>query len=164
MRAFHILLILPIATGLLTGCSGASGEATDDAPSVENSVAPTTTTAATNKENPGYIDCIQAPEVEPTSFSLDCTSDTDQVIDITWETWDATEAIGTGIREQTSNGTTTKTAVVITLSNPIPVTLGWAFSERDVESDTSATSSASTSSSARSNSSSAAPSSSSNRE
>lgn len=165
MRAFRILLLAPTAATLLVGCSGVSRESTD-ATAAENTVEATTTTAATHEDNPGYIDCIQAPEVKPTSISLDCTSDADQVVNIHWEVWNAEEAIGTGIRERVSTGTTTETAVLITLSNPIPVTLGWAFSERDVEIDTSVTNStrnsstaASSSSSLNSSSSSASPSS-----
>ena len=49
------------------------------------SAEPSATDAAAAGEQAQFIDCVAAPVTEPTSISLDCTTNSDMVTEITWE-------------------------------------------------------------------------------
>lgn len=104
----------------------ASASASEE-PSAEAAASeePTATDEAAAGEEVQFIDCVATPITEPTEVSLDCTTNTDMVTEITWESWDAQGAEGTGTRGQEE--------VAITLSQPTETENGLTFTQIEVD-------------------------------
>ncbi|GAB3694692.1 hypothetical protein [Corynebacterium nasicanis] len=85
-------------------------------------VTPTATTAA---PLPGVIDCVGAPEHQPATLALSCLNDEDKLVDISWERWSSTTAVGTAVRE---TGSTRTRDVRVELSAPVTTSQGLVFS------------------------------------
>ena len=89
------------------------------------SAEPSTTAEAAAGEQAQFIDCVAAPVTEPTSISLDCTSNSDLVTEISWESWEAETAEGTGTRGNDE--------VAVVLSQPTQTENGLAFTQIEVD-------------------------------
>ena len=89
------------------------------------SAEPSATDAAAAGEQAQFIDCVAAPVTEPTSISLDCTTNRDMVTEITWESWEAETAEGTGTRGEDE--------VAVVLSQPTQTESGLAFTQIEVD-------------------------------
>lgn len=89
------------------------------------SAEPSTTAEAAEGEQAQFIDCVAAPVTEPTSISLDCTSNSDLVTEISWESWEAETAEGTGTRGNDE--------VAVVLSQPTQTENGLAFTQIEVD-------------------------------
>ena len=89
------------------------------------SAEPSATDAAAAGEQAQFIDCVAAPVTEPTSISLDCTTNSDMVTEITWESWEAETAEGTGTRGEDE--------VAVVLSQPTQTESGLAFTQIEVD-------------------------------
>src|SRR5690625_241995 len=89
------------------------------------SAEPSTTAEAAAGEQAQFIDCVAAPVTEPTSISLDCTSNSDLVTEISWESWEAETAEGTGTRGEDE--------VAVVLSQPTQTESGLAFTQIEVD-------------------------------
>ncbi|MDU0478235.1 hypothetical protein QVA66_03165 [Staphylococcus chromogenes] len=99
MRALHRLTTACVLTVAGFAFSACTPPGQVESPhKVDTAVGPTITSPTTLPASaiPGYIDCIGAPTVRPTSLSLRCSDDALLMADITWESWDATRATGTG--------------------------------------------------------------------
>ena len=88
------------------------------------SAEPSATDAAAAGEQAQFIDCVAAPVTEPTSISLD-TTNSDMVTEITWESWEAETAEGTGTRGEDE--------VAVVLSQPTQTESGLAFTQIEVD-------------------------------
>ena len=89
------------------------------------SAEPSTTAEAAAGEQAQFIDCVAAPVTEPTSISLDCTSNSDLFTEISWESWEAETAEGTGTRGNDE--------VAVVLSQPTQTENGLAFTQIEVD-------------------------------
>src|SRR5699024_206288 len=96
-----------------------------DLSSESASAEPSTTAEAAAGEQAQFIDCVAAPVTEPTSISLDCTSNSDLVTEISWESWEAETAEGTGTRGNDE--------VAVVLSQPTQTENGLAFTQIEVD-------------------------------
>lgn len=68
-------------------------------------------------EVPSFIDCVGSPITKPRKVSLSCIDKNDRVVDITWSSWNASGAVGTGFREKKAENT--RTPVTVVLNNPL---------------------------------------------
>src|SRR5699024_7730422 len=89
------------------------------------SAEPSATDAAAAGAQAQFIDCVAAPVTEPTSISLDCTASSDMVTEITWASWEAEPAQGTGTRGEDE--------VAVVLSRRTQAESGLAFTQLEVD-------------------------------
>ncbi|MDO5512980.1 hypothetical protein [Corynebacterium sp.] len=97
---------------------------------------PATTTSAAAGPRPGVIECVGAPEFEPTSLALSCADDDDRLVGIDWESWTSTSATGTATRETRRQGRTERTRdVEVRLHDPVNSPQGLVYSRVTVDDD-----------------------------
>ncbi|MGD7001778.1 hypothetical protein [Corynebacterium halotolerans] len=120
-----------------TGFAAPSGTA---AASTTGASSTATTTAAggtavAEAGAPSFIDCVAAPAQTPDTVSLDCTNNSDALVEIEWQEWGAEEATGTGTREtmDTAGETTSEDNVEIVLASPFAGPQGLVFTEITVD-------------------------------
>lgn len=80
-----------------------------------------------------FANCIAPPAVEPSTVSLDCISNQDQLVDIAWESWNKDSASGTATR---LTGESRTEDVEVELRNPVQVDTGVVFTEIVVDGET----------------------------
>ena len=68
------------------------------APTAATTSGGATTVVSADSDAPGFIDCVSAPEQLPTGIALSCVDDSDQLEEITWESWGRQSASGTATR------------------------------------------------------------------
>lgn len=101
------------------------------APSSSASSSATSTSDVPAEDLPGYIDCVAAPEQQPTDISLNCADNGDQLIEIEWASWDEDAASGTATRVTTTTEgeETTTEDVEVELTFPTVTSQGLVFSQ-----------------------------------
>ncbi|RNE48536.1 hypothetical protein [Corynebacterium alimapuense] len=98
---------------------------------------PSTTMTNIASNMPGVIDCVGTPEVAPEELSLDCTDDSDRIVDIEWSEWTEEIASGTATRQSSdSTGDVDTSEVTVELSDPASGGSGLAFSTLLVDGQT----------------------------
>lgn len=110
-----------------------SAASESEEPSADASAEPSAAVDAAAGEEVQFIDCVATPVTEPVEVSLDCAANTDLVSEITWESWDAEGAEGTGTRVTDGTEATEGEEVSITLSQPAETGNGLAFTQIEVD-------------------------------
>lgn len=88
----------------------------------------TSETAAVAEGTPALVDCANQLSFQPTQVVLDCQNPMNAISNVTWSTWDATGAQGTGTQATVdAYGIATSQPVSVELSNPVATEQGTVF-------------------------------------
>ncbi|BAU95368.1 hypothetical protein N24_1106 [Corynebacterium suranareeae] len=140
-RKFFVSATTALAAVALVACSPPHEKdsglkvATATGVSLPSKNASATSTVDVDEDAPGYIDCVAAPTQQPSEISLNCAMDIDQLTEISWSSWDAESATGTGTRVvTTADGQETETEdVEVELSFPTESSQGLVFTQVTVD-------------------------------
>lgn len=110
--------------------SSSAATAGDPAASSQAQAAESAQASAAASGTPQFVDCASQPDTEPVSINLNCVENSDQLINIKWQSWGKDTATGTGTRTQ---GAKTINDVSVVLSQPTQTAEGLAFSSIEVD-------------------------------